>query len=82
MVSTAAASHPSRCELQARAGSGRARQVANGVCVHVSGCASLLLYGLDTYASRQLGQIPVSHASSQGLGKVRLSGDLAGLRHA
>ena len=34
--------------------------------VHVSGCAPLLLYvllyGLDTYASRQLGQTPVSRA--------------------
>jgi hypothetical protein len=40
--------------------------------VHASGCAPLLLYvllyGLDTYASRQLGQTPASHARSTGVG--------------
>jgi len=28
----------------------------------------VLLYGLDTYASRQLGQTPASHARSTGIG--------------
>jgi hypothetical protein len=40
--------------------------------VHASGCAPLLLYillyGLDTYASRQLGQTPGIHVRSAGVG--------------
>jgi hypothetical protein len=40
--------------------------------VRASGCTSLLLYillyGLRTYASRQLGQTPASHARSTGVG--------------
>lgn len=40
--------------------------------VHASGCAPLLLYvllyGLDTYASRQLRQTPASGARSTGVG--------------
>ena len=40
--------------------------------MHASGCAPLLLYillyGSDTYTSRQLGQIPASRARSTGIG--------------
>jgi hypothetical protein len=65
---------PPGCKLQARARSGRARQVVGVVygraCERL--CAPLLLYVLlyclDIYASKQLGQTPVSHASSSGVG--------------
>jgi hypothetical protein len=43
--------------------------------VHASGCVSLLLYvllyGLDTYASRRLGQTPTSPTRSAGTLGVR-----------
>ena len=43
--------------------------------VHASGCVSLLLYvllyGLDTYAPRRLGQTPTSHTRSAGTLGVR-----------
>jgi hypothetical protein len=48
------------------------RQPALSTVVHASGCAPLLLYvllyGLDTYPSRQLGESLVSRASSTGVG--------------
>lgn len=43
------------------------------VVVHASGCTPLLLYvllyGLDTYASRQLGQTPPATAALQALAR-------------
>jgi len=48
------------------------RQPSLYAVVQASRCSSLLLYillyGLDTYASRQLGQTPASHARSADVG--------------